>query len=323
MRLGFVYLVFLPSILTTPLAGHAVRWLGTRPTMWSSLALAGLGLPLMLTPSLLAVLTGMVLVGVGTFFAQATATAFVGRAATVDRGAASGIYLACYFAGGLVGSAVLGHHRANHEGLADQHEIDIGERADEREQETKRDPKGGAQGRIFHVRGPGSERRTRSGSHRRHWRCLVHREIDKHGAGEIERCEEIEVPGQPEVVGDRGRDQSAALRAANQSSNAYNRRDCRPPRSILRPTRSTALPSVEAATPRRIDYATRGERMRLQDYWRLTALPITRPPSHRSALTHAGLRPRAGRTRLATPPRPAPACSPYNLHPSACEFLTD
>jgi predicted MFS family arabinose efflux permease len=78
MMLGFVYLVFLPSILTTPLAGRAVQWLGTRPTMWSSLALAVLGLPLMLTPSLTAVLIGMVLVGVGTFFAQATATGFVG-----------------------------------------------------------------------------------------------------------------------------------------------------------------------------------------------------------------------------------------------------
>ena len=53
-------------------------------------------------------LAGLVLVGVGTFFAQAVATGFVGRAATVDRGSASGIYLACYFAGGLVGSAVLG-----------------------------------------------------------------------------------------------------------------------------------------------------------------------------------------------------------------------
>ena len=50
----------------------------------------------------------MVLVGVGTFFAQATATGFVSRAATADRGAASGIYLACYFAGGLVGTAILG-----------------------------------------------------------------------------------------------------------------------------------------------------------------------------------------------------------------------
>ena len=108
MMLGFVYLVFLPSILTTPLAGRAVQRLGIRPTMWSSLALAGLGLPLMLTPSLTAVLIGMVLVAVGTFFAQAAATGFVGRAATADRGAASGIYLACYFTGGLVGSAVLG-----------------------------------------------------------------------------------------------------------------------------------------------------------------------------------------------------------------------
>ena len=48
------------------------------------------------------------LVAVGTFFAQATATGFVGRAATSDRGSASGIYLACYFCGGLVGTAVLG-----------------------------------------------------------------------------------------------------------------------------------------------------------------------------------------------------------------------
>jgi MFS transporter, YNFM family, putative membrane transport protein len=56
----------------------------------------------------MAVLAGLVLVGMGTFFAQATATGFVGRIATGDRGTASGMYLACYFAGGLVGSAVLG-----------------------------------------------------------------------------------------------------------------------------------------------------------------------------------------------------------------------
>jgi predicted MFS family arabinose efflux permease len=65
-------------------------------------------LPLLLVPRLPAVLTGLALIGVGTFFAQATATGFVGRAATADRGAASGIYLASYFLGGLVGSAVLG-----------------------------------------------------------------------------------------------------------------------------------------------------------------------------------------------------------------------
>jgi MFS transporter, YNFM family, putative membrane transport protein len=36
------------------------------------------------------------------------ATGFVGQAANENRGVASGTYLACYFLGGLVGSAVLG-----------------------------------------------------------------------------------------------------------------------------------------------------------------------------------------------------------------------
>ena len=109
MMLGIVYLVFLPSIATTPLAGHAVARFGTRPTIWGSLGLAMIGLPLLLASALPVVLAGMVLVAVGTFFAQAAATGFVGRAASSDRGSASGIYLASYFSGGLIGAAVLGH----------------------------------------------------------------------------------------------------------------------------------------------------------------------------------------------------------------------
>jgi MFS transporter, YNFM family, putative membrane transport protein len=108
MALGFVYFVFLPSIITTPLAGKAVQHFGTQPTFWGALATAATGLPLLLLPNLPAVLTGLALIGVGTFFAQATVTGFVGHAATADRASASGIYLACYFFGGLVGSAVLG-----------------------------------------------------------------------------------------------------------------------------------------------------------------------------------------------------------------------
>ncbi|WP_439393740.1 MFS transporter [Bradyrhizobium sp. PMVTL-01] len=108
MDLGLVYFVFLPSVVTTLLAGKAVARLGTRPTIWGALAVAGLGLPLMMAPHLGEVLAGMVLVGVGTFFAQAAATGFVGQAASENRGIASGTYLACYFCGGLVGTAVLG-----------------------------------------------------------------------------------------------------------------------------------------------------------------------------------------------------------------------
>jgi predicted MFS family arabinose efflux permease len=108
MDLGFVYFVFLPSIATTLLAGQAVARFGAQPTIWAALAVAAAGLPLMLSTHLGAVLMGMTLVGVGTFFAQAAATGFVGQAARENRAGASGTYLACYFCGGLVGSAILG-----------------------------------------------------------------------------------------------------------------------------------------------------------------------------------------------------------------------
>lgn len=108
MDLGFVYFVFLPSIGTTLLAGKVVARFGTRPAIWSALLVAAVGLPLMLSSHLAEVLIGMVMVGAGTFFAQASATGFVGQAAGENRGVASGTYLACYFLGGLVGSAVLG-----------------------------------------------------------------------------------------------------------------------------------------------------------------------------------------------------------------------
>jgi hypothetical protein len=50
----------------------------------------------------------MVCISVGTFFAQATATGFVGRMAAIDRATASGLYLACYFLGGIAGTFALG-----------------------------------------------------------------------------------------------------------------------------------------------------------------------------------------------------------------------
>jgi len=108
MEIGFVYFVFAPSVATTLMAGGAARRFGTRPSLLASLAVALAGLPLLVLPSLPAVLGGLVLFAVGTFAAQAIATGHIGRAATRERGAASGLYLASYFLGGLVGSVVLG-----------------------------------------------------------------------------------------------------------------------------------------------------------------------------------------------------------------------
>ena len=108
MALGWVYLVFLPSIFTTAVAGRVVEPVGAQLALWGGLVIAGGGLPLLVRSSLPATLLGLVLVGVGTFLAQAVATGVVGRAAAGDRAAASGMYLFAYYAGGLTGTAVLG-----------------------------------------------------------------------------------------------------------------------------------------------------------------------------------------------------------------------
>lgn len=106
--LGLVFLVFAPSMVTTPLAGSAARRIGAARTLGASLLLAIAGLPLLLLSSLPALMFGLALVGVGTFFAQAVATGSVGRAAGQDRAAASGLYLSAYYCGGLAGAAVIG-----------------------------------------------------------------------------------------------------------------------------------------------------------------------------------------------------------------------
>jgi predicted MFS family arabinose efflux permease len=106
--LGLVFLVFLPSMITTPLAGTVIRSTGPGPACSISLAVALLGLVLLLVPSLFSVIAGMTLVGIGTFFAQAVATGHVGRIAKGHKAAASGLYLSSYYCGGLAGAAVIG-----------------------------------------------------------------------------------------------------------------------------------------------------------------------------------------------------------------------
>jgi predicted MFS family arabinose efflux permease len=108
MTLGLVYLVFLPSMLTTPMAGKLAGRIGAKLGIISTLGLAIFGLAALLSARLPLVLFGLALVAIGTFLAQAIATALVGRRAVTDKAGASGIYLASYYTGGLAGSLVLG-----------------------------------------------------------------------------------------------------------------------------------------------------------------------------------------------------------------------
>ncbi|WP_027998756.1 MFS transporter [Sinorhizobium arboris] len=108
MQLGLVYLVFLPSLFTTPLGGYISRRLGAGAGIVLTLLCAALGLLALLSSSLAAVLAGLAIVAVGTFLAQALATSQVGRIAETEKATASGAYLASYYTGGLFGSLVIG-----------------------------------------------------------------------------------------------------------------------------------------------------------------------------------------------------------------------
>ena len=106
--LGLVFLVFAPSMITTPAAGRITDRYGPGVTGPASLAAALSGLVLLTLDNIWMILAGLVLVGVGTFFAQAVATGHVGRIADGDKAAASGLYLSSYYCGGLMGAALIG-----------------------------------------------------------------------------------------------------------------------------------------------------------------------------------------------------------------------
>ncbi|WP_415403953.1 MFS transporter [Tateyamaria sp. SN3-11] len=108
MYIGFVYFVFVPAILTTPMAAASVRRYGARASFHGAIAVSVLGLLLLLTPSLVLFLAGLAMVGAGLFFAQSVATGYVGRTATHDHAAANGLYLASYYVGGMSGAYVIG-----------------------------------------------------------------------------------------------------------------------------------------------------------------------------------------------------------------------
>src|SRR4029078_8419177 len=89
------------------MAGTVTQRAGPGPAAAVSLAVALLGLVLLIVANLLSVIVGMTLVGIGTFVAQAVATGHVGRIAKGDKAAASGLYLSSYYCGGLGGAGVM------------------------------------------------------------------------------------------------------------------------------------------------------------------------------------------------------------------------
>lgn len=106
--IGLVYFVFIPSMLTTPVAARAVVRYGSRTAFRVGIVVALLGLSLLLSERSAFFLGGLTLVGAGLFFAQSVATAYVGRSVSHDQAAANGLYLASYYLGGIFGAWAIG-----------------------------------------------------------------------------------------------------------------------------------------------------------------------------------------------------------------------
>jgi MFS transporter, YNFM family, putative membrane transport protein len=105
---NLVFLCFLPSIATTPMAGRLITRHGTSKIAALALAASAAGAMMTAVGDVAMIFFGLALFSSGTFIAQAAVTSFVGKAARIERAAASGLYLSAYYLGGLAGAALVG-----------------------------------------------------------------------------------------------------------------------------------------------------------------------------------------------------------------------
>jgi YNFM family putative membrane transporter len=105
--LGLLYAVFVVSLVATPAAGLTIKRFGHRLALLAGSGISVAGVIMTLSDLLPIVMTGLALVGGGTFFCQAVATGFTGHIASHAKGAAGGLYLAAYYTGGIVGALFL------------------------------------------------------------------------------------------------------------------------------------------------------------------------------------------------------------------------
>ena len=105
--LGLLYTVFVVSLVATPAAGLTIKRFGHRLALLAGSGISVAGVIMTLSDALPIVMTGLALVGGGTFFCQAVATGFTGHIAKHAKAAASGLYLTAYYAGGIVGATSL------------------------------------------------------------------------------------------------------------------------------------------------------------------------------------------------------------------------
>ncbi len=107
-QLGFLFVVYLLGMVTTPIATNVAARLGRRPTLTLLLLLAIGGAVLTILQQLWAVILGLCLIVMGLFAAQALATGFIGVAVRQARSSAVGLYVTTFYIGGAMGGVLPG-----------------------------------------------------------------------------------------------------------------------------------------------------------------------------------------------------------------------
>jgi MFS family permease len=104
--LGWIFIVYLFGAAVTPLAGRWVDAYGHRAGLALGMAVGAAGAALTLAHPFPLIVAGLALVGTGVFIGQTTASSYIARATTSDRGLAVGLYSSSYYLGGSLGGAV-------------------------------------------------------------------------------------------------------------------------------------------------------------------------------------------------------------------------
>jgi predicted MFS family arabinose efflux permease len=103
--LGSIFFVYLAGVVVTPLSGRVIDRVGHRSALAGAIVLSISGVALTVSHTLWVVVAGLAVCCSGIFIAQASASAFVGTAATKDQALAIGLYSTFYYLGGSIGAA--------------------------------------------------------------------------------------------------------------------------------------------------------------------------------------------------------------------------
>lgn len=106
-ELGLVYLVYVVGAVA-PLAGALSTRIGRKPVMAGGLVLLAAGCLLSLIPWLPAVVWATAIASLGLFITHTADNAYVGDVAAENRGAATALYMFCYYVGGSAGVYLMG-----------------------------------------------------------------------------------------------------------------------------------------------------------------------------------------------------------------------